>query len=332
MEEEIPLSKKVMRWVKEHKLGSSFILLGSIILILFITSTVLVSLSDLQHTTERPQMYTTDEGTGSSDASSESATKRLTKSSEGDAPDVSDEDIFGIKVIEGSAEIESENAQKDEALAQELVKDHGGYTEESKRSEGRLFIRFDMKIRVPSDDFDDFFSELRDSLEMESFNIRDYRIDLEKRETRLDTLMQTMEMYDEMIEESRQMELGDERLDMTKKLVDQKMDLKRQEDELRHSISRSQRKSKYATLSLSIKENVDPEIIPDDIGERFKNNLHASFKRITDSATSVLGNSLVLITVIAEWMIYGFIIILALVAVVGILKKLYRHIYKRKEE
>ncbi len=315
MEENKKTQSKILKWIKNHKIATAIsliailVILPSIALFLVYISNNLMRVSDdfigkeMSYEAGMPDSYR-------GEASRE-------------AYDTGRTDIPGIQVITSNITIESDKAVKEEVEIKKLTEEYNGYVEESSLSESITLIRVNMKLRVPSEDFEEFFEELRSSTEVESFSVRDYRIDIEQRETDLDTIQKAIAMYSEMLEEIRSMPIERETIEVMSEIINREVNLKRQENHLITSLQESRRQSEYSTVWVTIEEKVSPKIWPEDLGENFRENLQKSFQSIGNSITSVIGNSLALFVKAVEWVLYVIIIVIPFWILAVIIKKIY---------
>ncbi len=324
------LFQSIIRLIKKHKIKSSIIIILGLLIIVTIFLYVGLNLIGGMKTSYDSMAPLSQPSTQPD--STRSAPESISETDEISQPDETLEDeIPGIKIIEAGADIETDDAVKKEKKITDITKQHNGYSEQSRFSESRNLIRIDMTLRIPANNFEGFFNELRESSEIENFNVRDYRIDIERRETRLSTIRETIEMYDEMIEETKQMEMNTERIDLTKRLTDEKMRLVRQENDLLDSLGQSKRRSDYSTINLTIRQDISPKIWPEDIGKRFRENLQDSFDKIADSVTKAVGNILNIFVTAILWIVYVIVVILPIWIAYRLLKRSYIFFYQDRE-
>ncbi len=240
------------------------------------------------------------------------------------------EDIPGIKIIEGRAEVKSKDAQNDEQVLRALTEDFNGYVGAGGRRETVTAITVDLTLRIPSDDFDEFFKQMREAMELKSFSIRDYRIDIERRETELDTVRQAITEYDRLIELTREMELDDRLINRIKQLTDEKIRYQRQENNLVSSLQDSRHKSKYATLSVAITEKQTISVWPEDLGDTFRNSMQQSLNKVTNALTSALGDLMLILTTVVVWILYVLTAVLPLWITYRLLRRAYIGLYRKK--
>ncbi|MGM0629259.1 MAG: DUF4349 domain-containing protein [Patescibacteria group bacterium] len=330
-----PVYQRIVGWLKSHKKLSVLLSVIGAILILILGWLFLNLLSVQLGTSDSTQSPETSYDSLGASENDYSESYNKTQTSSGGASsgaEVDTEEIPGIKIIEAYANIETNNATEKEEKITSLSKSYDGYLEQSQLSETKSSVRVRMTLRVPADNFEEFFKKLRDSSEVENFNVKDYRIDIERRETQLSTTRETIKMYDEMIEETRQMGMNDDRINLTKRLTDQKMQLVKQENDLIDSISQSKRKSNYSTISLTIKQDIIPRVWPEDITKDFRKNLHDSFEDIAEMITSAFGNMLALFTTVIIWILYVIVAVLPVWIAYRLLRRSYTFFYRNKEE
>lgn len=323
--------RKAVDWIKEHKAPAALLVI--IIPLLLIVGAVAVDLikSELGI---KGSSYSREPGMWLDDTSMEGAppTARSGQTTQTPNSPTTPDDVPGIKVIEASAKIDSQNAKDDEKTVKGIVERYSGYVERSELIERIRSIDVRMTVRVPSNSFEQFFYDLRESTEIEGFHISDYRIELERRETQLETIRETIAMYNDMIEETREMEIGNERISLTKTLTDAKMDLVRKENDVVDSLQQSRRMSDYSTVRINIEESVSPKIWPENMGERFRENLQKSFNSIAYSVTSAIGNILNILITVIIWILYILVAVIPVWITYRILRRTYSKLYGYSRE
>ncbi len=311
---------KMLKWARDHKKISVFFL---VIIFVVLTSFVWVLLYNNVGTLERAMnkgsfdYYESDGGVA---PESDYSLRGSTKTIEGTSSTYS----LGIRVVDSSITIKSDEAREEESKIKQITENYSGYVEESSLSESTSFIRIDMKLRVPLDDFEAFFEELKNSTEVEGFSVRDYRIDVERRETDLDTIQKAIAMYSEMLEDIKTMPLERETIEVMSEIVNREINLRQQENYLMSSLQESRRQSEYSTVRVIIREKVSPKIWPEDLGDDFRENIHKSFNSVGKSITSVIGNSLMVFVKAVEWIVYITIVIVSFWIFAVIIRKIYK--------
>jgi hypothetical protein len=311
---------KMLKWARNHKKISAFFL---VVIAVVLTSFVWILLYNNVGTLERVMnkssldYYESDGGVApESDHSLRGSTKTI--------EDTSSPYSLGIRVVDSNITIESEEAREEESKIKQIAESYDGYVEESSLSESTSFVRIDMKLRVPLDDFETFFEELKNSTEVEGFNVRDYRIDVERRETDLDTVQKAIAMYSEMLENIKTMPLERETVEVMSEIVSKEIDLRQQENYLMSSLQESRRQSEYSTVRVAIIEKVSPKIWPEDLGDDFRENIHKSFNSVGKSVTSIVGNSLMVFVKAIEWIVYITIVIVSFWIFAVIVRKIHK--------
>ncbi len=324
--------KNNLQWIKNNKIKSLFILI-SIAIVLSLLPILIqeeLGLSNKSYDMAREDSSYSGGADYAPQTTSYNSTQPQKDTSNPDQPSDSETEIPGIKIIDANAYIETDNIKNEEEKITSTVEVHDGYIEQNRLTENLRQIRINMTVRVPSDNFDSFFEEIRKQSEVESFAVSDYRIDVKKRETELSTVQETIDYYDEMIEETREMYMNNERINLIKELTDSKMQLRRQENSLINSLEESRRLSEYSTVRLTVTQSVSPKVWPEDIKDRFLEKIQRSFDDIIDTLISLLGNILLLFITVISWILYVLTVIVPLWITYRVLRKLYIHIYTEK--
>jgi hypothetical protein len=311
---------RALNWARDHKKTSVFLLLIVAIVLTSFAWVVLYnvrSLGGIMSKDSYNDYEVAEEGFApEADYSSRGSSKVI----EGTSSSYS----LGIQVIDSSVAVESDDAREEEKKIKQITENYEGYVEESSLSESISLVRIDMKLRVPLEDFHEFFEELKNQTEVEGFSVRDYRIDVERRETDLDTIQEAIGMYSDMLEKIKSMPVERETIEVMSEIVNQEINLRKQENYLVGSLQESRRQSEYSTIRVTVREKVSPKIWPEDLGQDFRQNLHNSFQSIGKSITSIIGNSIMILVKALEWIIYITIVIISLWIFATLLRKIYK--------
>ena len=329
-----PTLLKILDWIKEHKIKFILFVIGITVLIFVLFVLIINSLS-------QPLGIADGGGTLSSNNHSLKDALSFPSSSRSfeESADVSQSpppqspepiDIPGIKVIEANLEIKTEDVKTEEEKVIDVLKKHNGYAESSNLRESPRNIVLSMTLRVPADKFDDFFQELRKVTEPDTFNVKDFRIDIDKRITELDTVRDTIREYDLMLELLKDMPVNDERIRHTQNLTNHKISLRHRENNLMDSIQQSRRLSEYSTIRLTMEQKITPKIWPEDLKIQFLEDIKRSIANISMDVTSFVGNALMLMINVILWILYILIFTVPIWIAFRILRKIYIYLYRKE--
>lgn len=213
-----------------------------------------------------------------------------------------------IEVKEGSMEIESKKAEEDFAEIKSIVEDYQGYVERSQKSITNLYIKINLTLRVPSEKFLDFTEELKKKFEVKSYNIKNYRISIERELDEFEILEKSLSDCERIREEIKKMKVGKDKIELLMKLTEKELELKRKERNYQREISFQERRGEYATLHVSIQEKKSPKIWPENVLDQFKNRLKKALENVVKILQELVGGGIELFFKTIQLGVYAFII------------------------
>jgi len=233
-----------------------------------------------------------------------------------------------IQVKEGSVEIKSKNAEGDSAEIKSLVKDYQGYIERSSKSSTNLYTRINLTLRVPSEKLLDLVEELKKKFEVKSYNIRNYRISIERELDEFEILKTSLSDYEKIREEIREMAVGKDKIELLMRVTEKELELKRKEKTYQREISSQERRGEYATLQIGIKQKKSPRILPENILDQFKDRIRRALENVVDILKDLIGGSIELFFRTVQIVVYLFIIGIVVLVSYRLGKGLFRRIVK----
>lgn len=240
----------------------------------------------------------------------------------------SDADIPGVEIKKGSLSVDSENAKADEKAVRSITSEYNGYVEEGRQSKSNTRLRINLTTRVPAESFSGYVEGLRDRLEVEDYQLRDYRINISEQTTRLDILNDTLDIYDRMKQEVQSMDLDDERIELTRDITERQLELKERLNRIQSEVDRVNRQGEMATLQVTLEERLSAEIWPNDTGNEFRDELSDTFDRIVDIAIAIVTTTLVVLMTTIQWAIWIIISLLVVWFAYRLLRRLYGSWYE----
>lgn len=239
-----------------------------------------------------------------------------------------DADIPGVEITEGRLTVDSESATSDEETVRSITEDYNGYIEEGNQTESPTRLQIRLTTRVPSADFANYLAELRNQLDVDDYNIRNYRIEIEEQTTELDIIRGTHTMYEEMKAELSALPVDTERIDLTMDITERQLDLKQRENRLSQQVDRVARRGEMATLRVTLSERRSAEVWPEDLGNDFRDQLRQAIDEVVDTAIAIVTTSMVVLMTAIQWVIYLLIVLAVLWLAFRLLRRLYRRWYE----
>jgi len=309
---------RIRDWIKSHKIAFIGIVIGVVIVGLILYIVMSVSLAGRRTGISRKTYYPQDRLL---EAPAPLAGKGL------NAPWNTPEKIGDrgeIEVKEGSMNIESKDAEDDFAEIKSIVEDYQGYIERSSKSISNLYIRINLTLKVPSEKLTDLVDRLKEKFEVKSYNIRNYRISIERELDEFQILKESLSDYQGIRKEIKEMKIGKDKIDLLMKLTDKELELKRKERNYQREISSQKRRGEYATLQVNIKQKKSPKIWPENVLDQFKDRLRRALENVVEILKDLIGGGIELFFKVIQLGVYLFIIGIVAVGFYWLGKKLFK--------
>lgn len=227
-----------------------------------------------------------------------------------------------LEIREGRATIKSQNGETDLEKLTELTDKEGGYIESSSKRDTRTSLIINAQARIPSDKFEEYIGGIKEMFEIESFELFDYRIDVQRQIDELEVVMLAMEDYNKLREETLKTESGEERIKILSSIVSEMQNLARRQRELERELGGTQRQSDLSTVSFTFIEDVKVKLWPENLGNRFRERINWTIDNVITTTIFLLANVVVLFVKVVEYIIYLFVIVLPIMFVWKLIKKI----------
>lgn len=297
-------------WIADHKLVTFLIVIAILVPALFLT---FLSSSGVHYASQNFEK-SVESGNGLADYSAK--------------PDEGTGGSAGsyVEVQEGDVNIKSENVDKDSNKVKDYVKQFNGYVEQSHKSYSDFYNKISLTIRLPSEGekLNQFIEELKQEFKVESYNVKNYRISIQQEMDELTVLNKTIGDYEEIRQEVNQMENNREKMDLLMELTEKELDLKEKQDNYERDLSREEMRGDMATVNVMIKEKKSVKVIPQNIGNRFKNKVQDMLDSIVNILMNIVTFGVTLFFRVIQIIIYLIIIIVPLAFAYKLGKKAYR--------
>lgn len=229
-----------------------------------------------------------------------------------------------VEVQEADVNINSESIEKDIEKVRETAGRFNGYIERTNRREGELYNSADLTVRVPKANYTEFMNLIKQDFNVESYSITNYRLSTQRENTKLDILQETMKQYQKIRKKIKSMEVSKKKLDLLLKVTENELEIKEKMNRYENRLSDKQKKGNYATVKISLEAERKVDIVPDNIGNRFKNEVKEMLDSVVDISISTVTGGVEIFFKAIQLLIYAAIIALPLGAAYKIGKKVYR--------
>lgn len=232
-----------------------------------------------------------------------------------------------LEIRSGQVEVESEDAEKEFEMLKAFVESSDGYIEESGKQEGSMELRITAQVRIPVAGFDLFVESLQENFEVENFTLQNYRIEVQHQLDELAIVNQTLEDFDTMRKKIGDLDLDTDNIKLLAEITREMRLLARERDRLERELSGQTKQSDLATIHVVFVEelDIDFELWPDDLRNRFIDNVNNAFDSIFTTLASILTNSFVLFIKVVEYIVYAVVIALPVVFAWKVLKKVRKN-------
>lgn len=307
--------KEIKQWIKIHKIATLGIIVG-IIIVGFLVSVIFISSGGARRVSYG--LYPEVMRAPFSLPTYEKAAK----------PEILPEREKEVEIKEGSMKIESEDAESDSKEIKSIVENYGGYIERSTKRVTNLFIIVNATLRVPPERFLDLVKELKDKFKIDSYDVKNYRISIEREMDELEILRKSLGDYEEIREKVKAMKISEEKIELLMKVTDKELSLKQKEKEYQREISAKEKQGQFATLNVSVEQKRVAKIWPENVLNRFKDRLRIAFDNSVDILRDIIGGGIELFFKIIQAIVYLAIIAIPLAIAWRIGRAIYQRYWK----
>jgi len=237
-----------------------------------------------------------------------------------------------VEVKEGSMNIESEKAEEDFAEIKSMVENYQGYVEKSSKSITNLYIQLNLTLRVPSEKFFDLVEKLKEEFEVESYNVKNYRIPIGRELDELQILSDSLSDYEKIREEIKAMRAGKDKIELLMQLTDKELELKEKERKYQGAVSSKEKQGAYATLNINLKQEKSPKIWPENVLDRFKDRLRRALDNTVEILKDLIGGSIEVFFKAIQIAVYIFIVGIVLAGFYRLGKELFKRLIRKKNQ
>ena len=238
-----------------------------------------------------------------------------------------DTDEYQIK--EGSATIETKNAESDYNKIKINAEGYGGWTETISKNENYKTITLSTTLKIPSDNFDSYTDWLLKNFDVKNSNLKLYRISVERQQDEIEILTKTLDAYDGLFDKAESMELSVDGIELMDKLTQKKLNMMRQMRNYGYSVKNVQEKSEYSTLRVTLTQKKDIELMPEDLGRELMSKLRNAVSSITNALMDLVTVPVVIFIGLVVWIVYALVILIPLFIVYKIAMRLFKWLNKK---
>lgn len=229
-----------------------------------------------------------------------------------------------VEVQEADFDIETDDAEQAADAVRGTATGMAGYVEESRKSDTSLHTTIRLTVRVPEENFERFNERLREQYTVESYNVRNYRISIQRQVDELTVINRSLQAYEEMRGEVRRMEMGEERIDLLMRITEKELELHERQKRYLRQLSSAQQRSDMATVNVELRERKDVDLTPDNVWNRFKEAVRDMLDSITEIAINTVTGGITLFFRVLQLIVYAVIVLVPLGLAYRVGRRLYR--------
>jgi hypothetical protein len=214
-----------------------------------------------------------------------------------------------VKVKQGSMSIKSKEINSDFDRIKELVADKDGYVEEESRTETESYIYLFSVLRVPLENFDQLAQEIQDFVDVWDYQAHDYRINIQYQVDELAIIEKALADYAKVRQDALQLKASKDQIEVLVSLTEKELDLVSRQKMFQRDLMEKQEMSQKATLTVSLEQEVPVKIWPENLGNRFRENMGQAINSVSMILISIFGNILILVVKILEYLVYLIILL-----------------------
>lgn len=231
-----------------------------------------------------------------------------------------------VEVKEGNIEINSDDADGDAERVEGLVENYNGYVEQNRKTDTSYHTEIDMTLRLPSqgENYSALIKSLRNEFRVASYEVQNYRLSTQQEQDEISILNTALSDYDAIRGDIRQMQTSPEKMDLLMEVTEKQLEIQDKKKRYERDLSEKQRRSDEATLHVTIKEDKAVEILPDNIGNRFRESLQDTIDALVGMAVGLVTDGVTLFFRVVQIILYFIIAIIPVAVAYRLGMTLYR--------
>lgn len=230
-----------------------------------------------------------------------------------------------VEVKQADFQIKSEDAESDASEIRSKTTSIDGYIERSRKEETNLYRTIHLTARIPQEEFTPFTEYLKENFDVESYNLRNYRLGIQRELDELTVLNKTFNDYEKIRGQAREMDNTEKKLELLMKITKKELWVTERIKRYQRQLSEKKQKGEYATVSVGIRERKKVDMWPENLGNRFNSKLKDMTDNVVETLMNTVTGGVELFFKVIQWIVYFLIV----VAPLFLIYKLGRKIYER---
>lgn len=231
---------------------------------------------------------------------------------------------YEYQIKEGTTSIETKSIDSDYQKIKENAEGYGGWVETINKNEDYSQLTMSATFKIPAESFDSYVEWLLQNFDVKSSNLNLYRVSVRNQQDEIDILTKTLDAYDRLLQKAESMELDAKTLQVMQQITQNKLYLMSQLKSYGYSVEQIEERSGYATISVTLTQKKDIEIMPEDLGRDLMTKLRSAVRSITNALLDLVTVPVVIFITLLIWIIYALVILIPLFVVYKFVMRLFK--------
>jgi len=240
-------------------------------------------------------------------------------------------EIPGLEIKQADITAISKQATEDEEKIKRQAEQYSGYVESSRQTERPGLLTISMKARLPASSFDSFVSNLKTELEVEKYNIQDFRLEIKERQTQLDIIELAIERYLRDFNEVSAMPVSEEKFKLSESLIGKLEKYQQRAANIKNDIDNIEHRSKMSEINITLNQDLPVDIWPENIANSFRHEIQKTVETIINIGMSTATFTFVIFLTVAQWILYLLVAIIPVWITFILLRLAYLKIYRQNK-
>lgn len=201
----------------------------------------------------------------------------------------SDQTEFDIRT--GEMSVESDDASSDARELKETVRDFGGEVEEETRNENQRRVTHSVKVRVPSEEFEEFVDRVQENYDVTEAEIHYETVDVSRTRNEVEVLLYSMGVYEAMINRlnsSRRRRVDPQTVSVVSHLTNERLELARKLNDLNYDVAEVEQRAELPTVEVTFREKRKASVLPDDFGGDVRAEVGGSLDSVSSNVAKLV--------------------------------------------
>lgn len=233
------------------------------------------------------------------------------------------------QIKRGSANIKSVNAESDYEKLKQKTESFEGWVETVGKNENYRQITITTNLKIPFENFDSYADWLMKNFDVENANLELYKISVERQQDEIQILQTALGVYDDFLERVEEMDVSEDSIRLALRITERKLDVMRMLRQYGYSVEQVEKQAEHANLRITLTQEKEIELMPEDLGQELRTKLRNSIREITNAGMDLITAPIAIFVKIIVWIIYAIIVLIPVYFAIRILLKVFRYMGKK---